>query len=477
MIARILVGHVIDGLRSLPEGSMQCAVTSPPYWGLRDYKIKPQVWGGDPICEHEWGVLGRPHHPGQVEQTKWKTADAAGAGGVAGSGSFCQFCGAWLGCFGLEPTPTLYIEHAVEIFREVRRVLAKDGTLWLNIGDSYATGAGRVGNCPGGGVQGAMWAGDIDRLHDEKRGYRGARLPNGRGDAPLIEKLKTRAERDGSHAGKHTAMTGTGPMTQPNRMPIDGCKPKDLVGIPWMLAFALRADGWYLRQDIIWAKPNPMPESVRDRCTKAHEYLFLLSKSERYYYDQEAILEPCSPGTNARFSQDVQNQIGSERAHAGGKTNGNMKAVGRMPSEYHGSIPGRKDGPGQDRRSDGDRGRKLAESGGGTKNIESFDAAMAIMPEKRNKRSVWEIATQPYSEAHFATYPEALVEPCILAGSKPGDAVLDPFAGSGTTGAVALRYARNFVGCELNPDYAQLGQKRINSEAPLLHKVTVEVLP
>jgi DNA modification methylase len=194
-------------------------------------------------------------------------------------------------------------------------------------------------------------------------------------------------------------------------------KPKDLIGIPWMLAFALRADGWYLRQDIIWSKPNPMPESVRDRCTKAHEYVFLLSKSERYYFDGEAIMEPVAASTVERLSQPtLQQQEGSCRVP--GKTNGNMKAVGRT--------------------------------------------------DKRNRRSVWTVATQPYKGAHFATFPPALIEPCILAGSRPGDIVLDPFMGSGTTAAVALQHGRQYLGCELNPAYQPLQEARIaNAVGPL----------
>ncbi len=186
---------------------------------------------------------------------------------------------------------------------------------------------------------------------------------------------------------------------------------KQLAGQPWRLAFALQDAGWYLRQDIIWSKPNPMPESVRDRCTKSHEYVFLLSKSDRYYFDQDAILEPVSPNTHARLSQNVAAQIGSERANGGAKTNGNMKAVSRMP-------------------------------------------------DKRNRRSVWNIPTESYSDAHFATFPRALVEPCILAGSRVGDIVFDPFLGSGTTAQVAQALGRHWIGCELNPEYVKLQKKR-----------------
>lgn len=292
MSVRILTGDCLAMLKTLEAESVHCCVTSPPYFGLRDYGCDEQI--------------------------------------------------------GLEPTPDEYVIELVAVFREVRRVLRNDATFWLNIGDSYAA---QGGNGTGGNLA------RINRSYQQRNtrpGYSGTDI-----------------------------------------------KPKDLIGIPWMLAFALRADGWWLRQDIIWHKPNPMPESVTDRCTKAHEYLFLLSKSERYYFDQDAILEPCSQSTHARLSQDVQAQIGSERAHAGGKTNGNMKAVAR----------------------------KMAAPGSGIKNNTSMDAALAIMPAVRNKRSVWTVATQPFSEAHFATFPPALVEPCILAGCPKGGVVCDPFFG------------------------------------------------
>lgn len=267
--AEIRCGDALTELRLIPDASVRCCVTSPPYWGLRDY-------------------------------------------GVAGQ-------------LGLESTPEEYISRMVEVFREVRGALAADGTLWLNLGDSYATGAGKVGECPGGGdnLRGA----DGDRIRDEKRGYRGDRLPNGRGDHPAILRQKTRATRDGTHAGKHTAMAALGPMTQPNRLPLPGLKAKDLIGIPWRVALALQADGWYLRADIIWHKTNPMPESVRDRPTKAHEYLFLFSKSERYFYDADAICEPAGyaheahldPGTNGlgggcppHREDDAEVQVGEQ---------------------------------------------------------------------------------------------------------------------------------------------------------------------
>ena len=283
----------------------QTCVTSPPYFGLRDYG-----------------------HAGQI---------------------------------GLEQTPDEYIAAMVEVFRCVRDVLADDGTLWLNIGDSYAS------NPASGGAQSSKMTG-----------------------------------------GEHKRTPGERKYQRP-----DGCKPKDLIGIPWMLAFALRADGWYLRQDIIWSKPNPMPESVRDRCTKAHEYIFLLSKSERYFYDSEAMKEPSV----------------SEKA-AGNKRHKYADAYNAGTSEEHRTKAG-------------------------------LVALAGVEWETRNRRSVWTVATRPYKGAHFATFPPALIEPCILAGSSPGDVVLDPFMGSGTTAAVALQHGRQYLGCELNPAYQPLQDARI----------------
>jgi DNA modification methylase len=339
-------------LHDLPSRSVNCVVTSPPYWGLRDYGVEGQI--------------------------------------------------------GLERTPEAYVERLVSVFREVRRVLREDGTLWLNLGDSYASGKGTCFN-PGGGPKSYI---------QEKE-----RFPLDRGSVSTL--------RD------------------------SGLKPKDLVGIPWRVAFALQADGWWLRQDIIWAKPNPMPESVKDRCTKSHEYLFLLSKSARYYYDAEAIAEPVAESTVARLSQPtLESQVGSDRVP--GKTNGNMKAVGR-----------------------GGVNARTFRGGGAYTNGRSFDNSLPVERDshgnvenitgRRNRRSVWTIATQPYREAHFATFPEALVEPCILAGCPVGGIVLDPFLGSGTTLAVAKRLGRDGVGIELNPAYVELARDRIAKvQAPLM---------
>jgi len=319
----------------------QTCVTSPPYFGLRDYG-----------------------HPGQI---------------------------------GLEQTPEEYIAAMVEVFRCVRDVLADDGTLWLNIGDSYAGGGGYAPNAPCNQrrAAGESW-GAMNKFR--------------------VDQGEARAK------------------ARPGFVP-DGCKPKDLIGIPWMLAFALRADGWYLRQDIIWHKPNPMPESVRDRCTKAHEYIFLMSKSERYYYDAEAIAQPLAETSKARLAQpNLANQRGSDRVP--GKTNGNMKAVGPR-------FGGNKYG-------DDDREESRTKSGNEWKGGSG----------EANRRSVWTVATRPYKGAHFATYPPALIEPCILAGSRTGDTVLDPFMGSGTTAQVAQDLGRNAIGCELNPEYLGLQRER-----------------
>lgn len=378
----------------LRDESVQCVVTSPPYWGLRDYRLEPLVWGREEEaagCDHEWGQELPGHHPGQVEQTKWKDAEAAGKGQTAASGSFCARCSAWCGSLGLEPTPELYLEHLVEIFREVRRVLRRDGVCWLNMGDCYATGAGKVGGAPGGGEQGAWWAGDVDRLRDKKRGYRGERLDNTDGGG--VARRKT---------------VGIGPMTQPNRMPLPGLKAKDLVGMPWALAFALRADGWWLRRDIIWSKPNPMPESVEDRPSSSHEYLFLLAKSERYYYDRIAILEPAAYAHEAKWDADRKTgkstrRFSSAKVPAGwnsGPTSDDL--LGRHPARAKTAVDPHAGGR-----------RQAPEPG--------EQDAFSVMPDGqlgRNRRSVWEIATAPFPGAHFATFPPALVIPCIKAGTS-----------------------------------------------------------
>ena len=360
MTVQILQGDCLETLKTLPDGCVQTCVTSPPYWGLRDYGIAGQL--------------------------------------------------------GMESTPADYVDNLVTVFREVWRVMKDDGILWINLGDSYAGSGG---------------AGSWSKRKAGKQEYAGQRSNVNRTISRKNRVAGTR-RRYGAEGGNH--------LPAP-----PGLKPKDLVGIPWRVAFALQEDGWYLRSDIIWNKPNPMPESVTDRPTKAHEYIFLLAKSEKYYYDAEAILEECSPNTHARISQDLANQVGSYRANGGNKNNGPMKAVVRSSK------------------------RKLADSGQG-KRTASYETSMCMLVEKRNKRSVWTVNTGSYSGAHFATFPPALIEPCILAGSRPGDTVLDPFGGSGTTAAVAVKHNRNAILCELNPAYIELMNKRLAEVQPLLLK-------
>lgn len=412
---RVIQGDVRQKLKELPEASVHCVVTSPPYWGLRAYGTEPQVWGGVEGCEHIWGdeqFRGGPAGAqGRTSQMVGRSTYEDGENRPRGKseGCWCQLCGAWRGEFGLEPTPDLYVQHAVEVFREVRRVLRDDGVLFLNIGDSYCSDAGK------------------DR---EPTTLPGGRVPSG---------WTNRAQPRRVHAIRH------GKDCDPKRgaaaagQPIDVCcapglKPKDLVMMPARVAIALQADGWYLRSDIIWSKPNPMPESVTDRPTKAHEYIFLLAKSEKYYFDAEAIKEPVT-GT----------------AHARG--DGVNPKAQKWPNAWS-AESGRHDGVGNGRYR--------------PKQNASFSAAVAGLVESRNKRSVWTVPTQPFPEAHFATFPEALVEPCILAGSPRGGIVLDPFAGSGTVGVVALRHGREFIGIELNPKYARMAKRRIFRSASLL---------
>jgi DNA modification methylase len=379
MSVELILGDILNAIKQIDSESVQCVVTSPPYYGLRDYGTAK--WeGGDLKCKHN------PQKPDGGD--RFDRSLPLGRGGIYKE--TCK-CGAIRidSQIGLEQTPEEYITKLVEVFREVRRVLRSDGTLWLNLGDSYA------GSSMNGGPQETRCSGGKKALRQ-------------------IQKENSKIK---------VGVTV-------------GYKPKDLIGIPWRVAFALRADGWWLRQDIIWAKPNPMPESVKDRCTKSHEYIFLLSKSARYYFDADAIMEPVTGGTHARVSQNVAKQIGSYRANGGKKTNGTMKAVIRTP--------------------------KQQPAGSGIKNNDSFNNALALPVETRNSRSVWTITTIGYPGAHFATFPPDIPTRCIKAGSKPGDIVLDPFCGSGTTGFVATELGRNFIGIDLNPKYVKMAQNRIN---------------
>lgn len=325
---RIYEGDCIEGLKTLPENTIDCCITSPPYFGLRDY-------GND----------------GQI---------------------------------GLEETPELYVSKMVEVFTQVKRVLKNEGTLWLNLGDSYAHSMRQSG----------------------------------------VE-----------HAGK-LSQNNKGQIKDSFKPLQKGYKEKDLIGIPWMVAFALRSSGWYLRQDIIWAKPNPMPESVTDRCTKSHEYIFLMSKSSKYYYDADAIKTPIADASVQRLQQDVENQNGSNRVP--GKTNGSMKAVGKVKGNIDAAFLG--NAP--------TNYYRCGESGDG----------MA------NKKSVWTVTTRPFSEAHFATFPERLITDCVKAGCPENGIILDPFMGAGTTALVAKKLNRNYVGFELNPAYIEIAEKRLYNE-------------
>lgn len=310
------IGDALESLRAMPDQSVNCVVTSPPYFGLRDYGVEGQI--------------------------------------------------------GLEPTPDEFVAALVAVFREVRRVLRDDGTLWLNLGDSYAAqrgGTHQPAETLAGGDGG--YTADGDRVN--------------------------RGRLDGYNPSRNASAIGL--------------KHKDLIGIPWRVALALQAEGWYLRQDIIWHKPNPMPESVTDRCTKAHEYLFLLSKSPRYYFDSDAIKEPA--------------------IHAGYT----VKSRGKY---------------------DDGTGRPI-------KGAETHVVGERVVGATRNRRSVWTVTTKPFKGAHFATFPPDLIEPCVLAGCPEGGTVMDPFGGAGTTAGVALKHGRSAVLCELNPEYAAMVPKRIEA--------------
>lgn len=349
----IFNGDCLEVLQTLPDQSVNCCVTSPPYWGLRDY-------------------------------------------GVAGQ-------------LGLERTPEEYVEKMVVVFEEVRRVLRDDGTLWLNIGDSYA-GSGRGRNSDGTPAPGS------DKQRSNHGSQRGSILPAGLHKGIV----------DGEGCGRAWVPAPT------------GYKQKDLIGVPWMLAFALRGAGWYLRSDIIWAKPNGMPESVEDRPTRSHEYIFLLSKNRRYHYDGAAIEELASMASMARWNQNLEGQHGSLRANGGAKTNGTMKAVGGPDKQR-----------GHSRRHDGFNDRWDA--------MEKLEQCAGT----RQKRDVWWVSPQPFPEAHFATFPEELILPCILAGCPAGGTVLDPFFGSGTTGLVAQTNGCKAIGIELNPEYIEIAKRRL----------------
>ena len=346
---RIILGDCITGMRTLDDQCINTVVTSPPYFGLRDYGTA--TWeGGDTSCDHVHSYNKQTGVLSNHDQDGWKKLYQ----------DICGKCGASRidQQIGQEQSPEEYVDRLVDVFREVKRILRDDGTLWINLGDSYAGNNSQASN-------------------NGRAGY------------------GTPRERIVNRTGQ-------------------GLKPKDLIGIPWRVAFALQSDGWYLRQDIIWHKPNPMPESVTDRCTKAHEYIFLMSKNEHYYYDSEAIREESKWGS--WNSADVFKKNTKWGRSSDQKTSG----------QYNSSHP--------DKEQTG-----------------------------RNKRSVWTVNTKPYAEAHFAVYPTKLIEPCILAGCPVGGTVFDPFTGSGTTGFVSLSHNRNFIGTELNPEYIKIAEHRLSA--------------
>jgi len=358
---QILVGDVREQLAQIPDESVQTCVTSPPYWGLRDYGTAS--WdGGDPECEHappqDW--IDHNFNANSGFGVGAGTQSAASVGRWYSSDGACR-CGAVRidSQIGLEQTPEEYVEQMVQVFREVRRVLRDDGTLWLNLGDSYAINPGDRNKV--GGFQ-----------------------------------AKPTADRAAAESAMSHLKRG------------NGLKPKDLVGIPWRVAFALQADGWWLRSDIIWHKPNPMPESIRDRPTKSHEHIFLLTKSARYFYDIESVREQPKPWNDGKMAAP---KLGDHK----------------LTDAY------------------------------GQQTVKQFDEIKGA-----NRRDVWTITTKPFPGAHFAVFPPEVPTLCIKAGTKVGDTVLDPFTGSGTTGIIASNLGRDFVGIELNPEYAEMARTRIH---------------
>ena len=363
MDINILQGDCIESLKKLEDQSINTCITSPPYWGLRDYGTAE--WdGGDINCDH----VANPNATKKMGNEEFNK-NRPSRESTKTKGYYekeCPKCGAVRkdSQLGLEETPDEFANNLVKDFREVKRVLRDDGTVWLNLGDSYSSG-GRT----------------------------------------TTTNQSLRGDKDYG-------------VTRPK--PSEGIKPKDLIGIPWRVAFALQQDGWYLRQDIIWHKPNPMPESVKDRCTKAHEYIFLLSKSPKYYFDNEAIKEDAKYPQGPNSPQSIKKGKGE----FGMDTRGGLSKIGALA--------------------------------------------------KKNKRSVWTITTKPFKGAHFATFPKDLIEPCVLAGCPEGGTVLDPFGGSGTTGIVAAQHNRNAVLLELNQEYIDLAKDRINKELGMMVNLKCE---
>ncbi|QDP56877.1 MAG: putative modification methylase [Prokaryotic dsDNA virus sp.] len=375
----ILIGNSLEKLKEIESESIDCCVTSPPYWGLRDYGLPGSLWGGDNACNHEWDkvVLRQGSGRNDTSDSTWHRP-SRDANPKDIESAFCKKCNGWFGCLGLEPTPFMFVENLNMIFQEVKRVLKPEGTCWMNLGDTY------IGGGRGAGGNG------IDAERHEK----------------------------GTVWGK------------PNK-PVGNLKQKDLIGIPWRCALRMQDDGWYIRSDIIWYKHNPMPESVTDRPSKTHEYIFLLTKSSKYYYDAKAIAEP-------------QKDISLKRYYA----NNHMENRKDKENSQYAISSERQDDYFASEREKIEKGEILT----------------------RNKRSVWEINTASVREAHFATYPEELPATCIKAGCPEGGTVLDPFFGSGTTGKVAENLGRKWIGIEMNPEYAEIAKKRTSQLSLLVDR-------
>lgn len=393
------LGDVLEVLSQFPEASVHCCITSPPYWGLRDYGTAK--WeGGAADCDHVYnhgtqGATGQRANRTFTAQSVYRDE--------------CGKCGAVRidKQIGLEKTPAEYVAKMVDVFREVRRVLRDDGTLWLNLGDSYSN------DTKWGGTSGGK------NKHSAAGGYQGQRVRRGNDCDPK---------------------RGPAAPGQPMGIGPSGLKPKDLCGIPWRVAFALQADGWWLRSDIIWAKPAPMPESVTDRPTRSHEYLFLLANSERYYYDFEAIKEPSVAGHGSGNGYKRDSRLTYRDGDGPRGSDEPRRPAAKRQSESpsaHGNLPGRDD------------------SGG---------ACNGPGQETRNKRDVWTVNSDPFPGAHFATFPPALIKPCILAGCPAGGTVLDPFSGAGTTALVAKESGRKCIGIELSQDYLDISIGRLRQD-------------
>lgn len=411
MTVRFLVGDVRERLRELPDESVHCVVTSPPYWGLRDYGTA--TWeGGDPACEHRSDTMREGRNE---DRTKLAGSPATNMGQlIRFAHATCGKCGAKRidNQLGLEPTPQQHIERMVEIFRDVRRVLRKDGVCWINYGDSYATS-----------VNGRS-AADTKAAGNDDRTFR---------DKPF----------------------GTA---------VGGLKAKDLCGIPFRFALAMQADGWWWRSCLPWLKRNAMPESIKDRPATAVEYVFMFTRSERYAYDAEAVRRALAPASVDRLSQDVDSQTGSARANGGRKTNGNMKVVGgpRRIDKQRGH--GRRHAGFNDRWDGMERTEQQA-AGRNFRNTDLFFDSLTkphgLIAANDGEPLALDVAPKPFREAHFATFPPKLIEPLIKAGCPAGGTVLDPFGGSGTTALVAEQLGRDSVLIELNPQYVEIARKRL----------------